>query len=130
MKHIGLAIGVAATVAASLIGVANAGYKWTFGTVAVKNTDGSGYGYAAQGTARANANTSERVYCSFYTGSVTCGITNASNVSVACSTSDAAMMTVLRSFGTDSYLYISFDSTGKCTYVNVFTDSGLQPKVT
>ena len=107
---------------------ANAGAKRSYPVSITKNADGSGTASGSTASARSSADANQEVYCSLGANTGACVLKDATGKTLACSTSDAAMVEIIRHFGTDSFLQISANTAGACTSVRVSNMSSLAPK--
>jgi len=84
--------------------------------------------YGALGTARNSVDANQQIGCwSYSSGSGYCYGKNSAGTSASCSTSDAAMLTSIKSIKGDSYIRVNFSS-GACTNVFVSNFSSFEPK--
>lgn len=80
------------------------------------------------GTARNSADTNQQIGCWSYTpGTGFCYGKNSTGTSASCTTSDAAMLTAIKSMKGDSYIRVNFSS-GACTSVFISNFSSFEPK--
>ncbi|RKG83187.1 hypothetical protein D7W79_00665 [Corallococcus exercitus] len=83
----------------------------------------------SMGSVRNSSDTTQSLYCSSSSaGYGSCIATNASGVSVSCLTTNANLLAVIRSVNSDSYVQVTYDSTGNCTSILVGTGSNHEPK--
>jgi hypothetical protein len=100
-----------------------AGTKGTY-SVSVSTTAFSG----SLGSARNSADTSQQIGCwSYSSGSGYCYGKDSTGATASCSTSDAAMLTAIKSVKGDSYIRVNYSS-GACTNVFVSNFSSFAPK--
>ena len=85
--------------------------------------------YGALGDTRNTANTTEYLECGSNSGTGYCLYRNPAGTYYSCSTTDAAMIQVIRSMSGDASINFSYDSTtGACTYMLSYSSSRAQPK--
>ncbi|NOK31877.1 hypothetical protein HMI49_01505 [Corallococcus exercitus] len=81
------------------------------------------------GAARNSPDSQQTLYCYVYSsGFAHCLATDASGISASCVTGDAELLSVIRSLHSDSYLEVSYDSSGACTNIVVGNASIFEPK--
>jgi hypothetical protein len=100
----------------------HAGAKWVY-PVVVDTTNRRAYGN--MGASRNSVDATQHLECGLAAGAPTsmfCGATDASGTSAYCQATDASLVAVVASMSGDSYLYFTWDASGKCNYV--FTEAG------
>ena len=118
-----LALITSLTLSFALTSNAFAGAKYTY-NVYVGTTSFSG----SLGDARNSTDTYQQIGCYSTTpGTGYCYGRNSTGTSVGCSTSDAAMLTSIKSLKGDSYIRVNFSS-GACTDIFVSNFSSFAPK--
>lgn len=84
--------------------------------------------YGSLGSARNSADTNQQIGCwSYSSGSGFCYGKDSTGAAASCSTSDAAMLTSIKSVKGDSYIRVNYSS-GACTNVLVSNFSSFAPK--
>ncbi len=109
-------------VVAALAAPVYAGAKWVY-TVGINAS--SRYAVGNSGAARNSADATQHIECGVYSGSPTsmfCGATDSTGASAYCTSTDPSVVAVAASISGDSYIYFTWDTGGRCTYV--FTESG------
>jgi hypothetical protein len=100
-----------------------AGTKGTY-NVSVSSTSFNG----SLGSARNSADANQQIGCwSYSSGSGFCYGKDSTGTTASCSTSDAAMLTAIKSIKGDSYIRVNYSS-GACTNVFVSNFSSFAPK--
>jgi hypothetical protein len=100
-----------------------AGTKGTY-NVSVSTTAFSG----SLGSARNSVDTNQQIGCwSYSSGNGFCYGKDSTGATASCSTSDAAMLTAIKSVKGDSYIRVNYSS-GACTNVFVSNFSSFAPK--
>ena len=83
----------------------------------------------SMGSARNSTGFQQNLYCySSTSGYGVCQARDAAGTPASCVTSDANMIAAIRSVNTDSYVSVSYDSSGNCTSILVGTGSHHEPK--
>ncbi|MBN8229481.1 hypothetical protein JYK02_18380 [Corallococcus macrosporus] len=83
----------------------------------------------SMGTARNSTDSNQNLYC--YTNSSGYGVcfaTDSIGTNASCYTTNANLVSVIRSLNSDSYLQVAYDNTGACTSIMVGTGSHHDPK--
>jgi len=106
-----------------------AGYKGYY-PVNVNTTSREAYG--ALGDARASADATQYIGCAVtgygVTGvSLACYAQDAAGNYGSCSTTDSGLITAATGLTANAFVDFVWDSTGKCTYLRVFTGSQYRP---
>jgi len=115
-------------------GTAYAGQKWpTFpnGNVNIDQTNRTAYGWISG--ARNSTNTNERISCEVYGSSggwrgAVCSFSDDRNNNALCSTTDPNLVDAIKFVQSDSYLWVAWDTSSRCTSVSTYTDSAYAPK--
>lgn len=107
----------------------------------VKYADGSGYAFGMMGAVRSSGDTSAFIGCevsgyTLNTRYIECKARNAAGTTVTCWQGGIVNNVIqgqpmIDAFGVaaeGSMVDFSFDASGKCTYLNVLTDSSMRPK--
>lgn len=114
---------VRSLVAVAGLVVAASAYAGIKGEYPVYVNATSRYIYGAISSTRNSADTTSYMYCTTYSyaGSTTpsayCYARDAAGNYGGCSTTDAGLVDVVKSIESDSYLSISWDVNGACTYI-------------
>jgi hypothetical protein len=112
----------------SVVGTASAGYR--AGPYQVTINDAGRWANGGFAEARGSADGNQSIGCYQNTGSGTCIATNAAGTSRTCTTTNAALIEVIRSLTPESYLYFQWNVDGTCSYVLVETSSRFKPAAT
>lgn len=122
-----IGVGLAAALASA---VAFAGFRvnWEVGVDTVSRN-----AWGSLGSARNSADGVQYIGCSvavftYGTPSVYCSARNAAGTSVACASTDAAIVAQAQSIKGDSYLFFVWDEAGYCNYLYVDNVSHVAPK--
>lgn len=119
---LGLALALFAT------GPAFAGAR--VGPYTVTINDASRIAYGAFADARATADTQQWIGCYYNASSGSCAATNAAGTSRTCTTTNAALLEVIRTLTPESYVYFQWNTDGTCSYVLVENSSRFKPAAT
>jgi len=122
-KVMGLLLGGAIVLSTA---AASAGWKGNAWPNAVCNSLGC-WGSGSFGTTRATSNNSDEMLCYQSPTYADCTV-YAGGVTASCGTTDPNMIAVIRSLNSDAYIYFASDTTGKCTTISTYNDSGYVPK--
>lgn len=108
----------------SVAAIAQAGTRWAY---QVSINDGSRYAVGTMTDARGSADYNQSIGCYHNTASATCYATNSAGLSRSCTTSNVAMIDVIRSISSESYIYFMWNTDGTCNYVLVENSSRWKP---
>ncbi len=111
-----------AAVAAALLStamIASAGARLVY---QVGINDASRFAVGTMADARGSSDNVQTIGCYHNTGFASCYATNSAGLSRSCTTTNAALIEVIRSIGSESYLYFQWNTDGTCSYV--FVDNG------
>jgi hypothetical protein len=130
-RHIlsGLWSALVVAVAATYVGAAVAGFRYTSG-VSVTSSWATG----AAGSARNSSSTKEYLYCTLTgtTSSLTaqCLAGTSAGASATCTTTNPYLVQVVQKMSSDSYVQFNFNaSTGQCNSIMVASGSDYAPKI-
>ena len=102
--------------------VTNAGYRYVYPV-----TIGSNYAYGAIADARGSADTRQSIGCWENNDGASCSAVNSTGTYRSCYTTDPTMRSLIRSIGSESYIYFIFDTSGSCSYIYVENTSVFKP---
>ncbi len=102
--------------------VANAGYRYVY-----QVNIGSNYAFGAIADARGSADGNQRMGCWENTSGASCYASNSAGTARSCYTTDPTMRSLVRSIGSESYIYFTFDTSGNCNYLYVENTSVFKP---
>lgn len=109
---------------ALVVPIASAGPRWVY---PVSLSDTSRYALGTMTDARGSADSQQAIGCYHNATNAGCYATNAAGVTRTCSTSNPALLTVIRSISAESYLYFQWNTDGTCNYVLVENSSRFKP---
>lgn len=112
----------AAAVAAAMLSTATiaiAGSRWVY---QVGINDASRFAVGTMTDARGSSDNVQTIGCYHNSGTASCYATNSAGLSRSCTTANAALIDVIRSISSESYLYFQWNADGTCNYV--FVDNG------
>lgn len=121
-KHKLLVLSILTGLALAGAGLLWAGAKYNYNVVV-----GTSYAYGAMSTARYSADTTQYIGCWMNTTNAGCVARNTAGTYKSCYTNNAAVRDTLKFMNDYSYVYFTFDSTGKCTYVYLGSYSYVLP---
>jgi hypothetical protein len=131
MKKVLLGLAAAGALMSAFVINARAGYKATY-PVIVNPT--SRYAYGTLSDTRASSDTTSWFGCTaWYYNSATlpsasCGGQDSSGNSFYCNASNANFAAAVNALHGDSYFYMTWDSSGNCTWMEVNQNSDIAPK--
>jgi hypothetical protein len=99
--------------------IAMAGSRWVY-QVGINDT--SRFAVGTTTDARGSADSVQVIGCYHNSGFASCYATNNAGLSRSCTTSNAALIDVIRSISSESYIYFQWNTDGTCSYV--FVDNG------
>ncbi|MFZ5638425.1 MAG: hypothetical protein ACOY82_17750 [Pseudomonadota bacterium] len=108
----------------SVAAIAEAGTRWAY---QVSISDVSRYAVGTTTDARGSADVNQSIGCNHNTTFASCYATNSAGLSRSCTTSNAALIDVIRSIGSESYIYFTWNTDGTCNYVLVENSSRWKP---
>jgi len=118
-----------ATAAAALLCVliaptASAGARWQY---PVTLNDTSRYAVGTMTDTRGSADNQQAIGCYHNSTTGACYATTAAGVSRTCTTSNPALISVIRSISAESYIYFQWNTDGTCSYVLIENSSRFKP---
>ena len=108
----------------SISAIAAAGTRWGY---QVSINDGSRYAVGTMTDARGSADVNQMIGCHHNTSFASCHATNSAGLSRSCTTTNAALIEVIRSISPESYIYFVWNTDGTCNYVLVENSSRWKP---
>lgn len=88
----------------------------------------SRYANAGLGETHNTANTTEYIECGTNGTTGFCTVRDSSANMYSCMTTDASLLTVIRSMSDESYISVRWDAAGVCTYVLSYASSRTEAK--
>jgi hypothetical protein len=113
---------IGGAVAAALLSTATIAIAGSRLVYQVGINDASRYAVGTMTDARGSADASQSIGCYHNTGFASCYATNNLGLSRSCTTTNTALIEVIRSISSESYIYFQWNTDGTCSYV--FVDNG------
>lgn len=121
---------IAASLVLTLFAAGSAAAGARIGPYTVTINDAGRSAYGAFADVRASADTQQWIGCNYNTTSGYCMATNAAGTSRTCSTTNAALLEIIRSLTPESYVYFQWNTDGTCGYILVENSSRFKPAAT
>ena len=118
---------LAAAAAAALLStamIASAGSRLVY---QVGINDASRFAVGTMTDARGSSDNVQAIGCYHNAGFASCYATNSAGLGRSCTTTNPALIDVIRSIGSESYLYFQWNTDGTCNYVFVENGSRWKP---
>ncbi len=109
-------------------GSAMGGNRTVLANVAIDDAIRFAYGNFAD--ARGSADSRQMIGCYYNASLGYCTATNAAGTSRTCTTTNAALLDVIRTLTSESYVYFQWNTDGTCSYVLVENSSRYKPAAT
>lgn len=100
------------------------------GPYQVTISDAGRWANGAFADVRAGADSQQWIGCNYNTVTGSCTATNAAGTSRTCTTSNAALLDVIRSLTPESYIYFQWNTDGTCSYILVENSTRFKPAAT
>lgn len=132
-----VAVGLSVGALALWVNQARAGLKITDEVFiqTIPNGGGARAAVGSAGSARNSVDTLQSIGCSarqYVIGStalsISCSARDATNDSLTCTSTNAALLPIIGAIGTDSRISFGADAAGNCTYIGVESSSKYAPK--
>lgn len=116
-----------AAAAAALMSIAFVAFAGSRAVYQANINDAQRWANGTMTDARGSADNNQLIGCYHNASFAGCYVTNAAGLGRSCTTSNPALIDVIRTIGPESYIYFQWNTDGTCNYVLIENSSRFKP---